>query len=116
MSRAPLLFASLLLAGCQASGIYQWGGFEDTVFDVCLTPDGFDNQKAIGELEELIGKANASERGVPPGTHAFLGYLYYLNGDVDGAAAAFMSEKELYPESTVFINGLLERIGAGNRS
>ena len=115
--RAPLLLLALLFAGCgTTSGMYEWGEYEDTVFEVCRAPDGFDSQTAIAGLEEMVDEASASEQAVPPGTHAFLGYLYYLNGDVDGAVAAFHSEKELYPESTVFMDGLLKRIGAGSRS
>jgi hypothetical protein len=103
----------LLLTGCQGpSGLYEWGGYEDSVYRVCEQPDGFETQAEIDRLEAVVAKANESERGVPPGLHAYLGYLYYTIGDVDSATAAFESEKELYPESVVFVDGLMKRMGA----
>jgi hypothetical protein len=109
-----LLPALLAMAACHTgtTSLYIWDGYEDAVFASCAEPDGFDAQGTIAELEALVERANAEQRGVPPGVHAFLGYLYYREGDVDGALAAFESEKELYPESTVFVDGMLARMGA----
>lgn len=108
----PAGLLALLLTGCQGGPLYEWGSYEDSVYRVCEQPDGFETQAEIERMEALVAKANESERGVPPGIHAHLGYLYYTIGDVDSAAAAFESEKELYPESVVFIDGLMKRMKA----
>lgn len=108
---AGVLLAALLPLACQSSGgIYYWGEYEDSVHDVCLAESAVDLDAEILRITEIIDRAAERSRRVPPGLHAHLGYLYYLRGDVDGATAALLAEKEAYPESSVFIDGLLSRM------
>lgn len=103
----------LALASCGGTrSLYAWGEYEESVFTVCAQPDAIDVGREVERLVQLVKASAEAKVDVAPGVHAHLGYLYSLQGDLDTATAAFLSEKELYPESTVFIDGLLARIGA----
>ena len=103
---------ALLLAGCQSSrGLYIWGDYQNSVLQVTST----DGQPDLGALVEdaklTIQRSADRDIRVPPGLHAHLGMLLASQGQLDGAAAAFLTEKEVYPESTVLIDGILSRMG-----
>lgn len=109
--RGALAATLLALGACHGGGgLYEWSGYEVSVAHVCLGGGLVDLDAEIAEIQELIEKAAEVSRRVPPGAHAHLGYLYYLKGDVDGAVAGLEAEKEAYPESAVFVDGLLARI------
>lgn len=112
MIRAALLLC-LPLAACGSSrSLYAWGEYEESVYAVCAEPGAIDVGREVERLVQLVKASAEAKVDVAPGVHAHLGYLYSLQGDLDTATAAFLSEKELYPESAVFIDGLLARIGA----
>lgn len=111
-TRAATLLC-LPLAACGSSrSLYTWGEYEDSVHAVCSVPDAIDVGREVERLVQLVKSSAEAKVDVAPGVHAHLGYLYSLQGDLDSATAAFLSEKELYPESTVFIDGLLARLDA----
>ena len=116
MARARFTTAAAIAGLCVACATtpsrYEWGDFESCIYDVTTNAGGVDVVAEIDRLTLVVEKARESGKLVPPGLHAHLGYLYSLNGEVDTAVAAFESEKELYPESTVFIDGILKRIEA----
>lgn len=108
---AALLCATL--AGCGGTrSLYAWGDYEESVYAVCAEPGAIDVGREVERLVQLVKASAEAKVDVAPGVHAHLGYLYSLQGDLDTATAAFLSEKELYPESAVFIDGLLARIDA----
>lgn len=108
---AGALVTVLLLAACQVQPpLYYWGGYEGSVGRVGGESDAFDLQAEIDALETDLERAQTSDRLVPPGFHAHLGYLLYLRGDLNGAVHQFEAEKARYPESERFIDGLLARI------
>ena len=47
---------------------------------------------------------------VPPGYHAHLGLLYLNAGKTDQALAAWQQEKNLFPESTKYIDFLISNM------
>jgi len=92
------------------SGLYHWGGYEDSVYEVCREfPESGPDQQAASLAADI---ARAAARGwpVPPGAHAHLGYLLYLAGDWPGAREHLLAEKQLFPESAAFIDVLLARM------
>lgn len=99
-------------AGCTSSKpLYYWGHYEDLVYDMYVHPGEADPATQVALLTEDIQKAESSNQRVPPGVHAHLGYMYYLQGDLDAAYAEFDAERQLYPESGVFIDGMVGRMG-----
>lgn len=120
MRAARLLAAASLVlafgtAGCGAPSHFDWGRYEESVYQVTIRPDGFDLQAEIDSLEQQLEKTAAKQRPVPPGLHAHVGYLHSVAGNADAARSHFVEEKTLYPESATFIDGLLARLG-GPRS
>lgn len=114
MSRILLLPAAavaIVLCGCtQTSTIYRWGSYEQVLYDMYMRPGKTDTDTQIVKLNEDIERTNAEGKRVPPGVHAHLGFLYYQQGLVEAAYEEFTTEKFLFPESTVFVDGVLERM------
>lgn len=105
------LVAVTLLYGCGGSrNLYYWGHYEDAIFDMYIEPGKTSPADEILRLEEQVEKTDASGRFVPPGLHAHLGYLYVTEGDYATAIIHFQTEKAKFPESTHFIDGIVERM------
>lgn len=117
MPRWALLFTGVLallalLLGCSTGSpnLYYWGHYEDAIYDMYLEPGKTSLTDEILRLEEQVEKAAAAGMTVPPGLHAHLGYLYVNEGDYATALVHFQTEKALFPESAVFIDGLIARM------
>jgi len=110
MRSLVLLAAALLCAACGTSSLYYWGDYEDSVLTVSSLPDGFDVDEQIDLLETQVEQSNNKGLGVPPGLHAHLAYLYSFRGDIASARNNLLREKELFPESAVFVDGLIARL------
>jgi hypothetical protein len=104
------LLLVLSLAGCGSTGYYDWGRYEDSVYNVTVRPDGFDLAAEIDSLEQQLDKTEAKQRPIPPGLHAHLAYLHTVAGNADAARAHLEQEKALFPESTRFVDFLLARL------
>ena len=103
----PLAFIS---CASGSKDLYYWGQYEDSIYSMYMEPGKISLPDEILRLEEQIEKTKASGQSVPPGLHAHLGYLCYTNGDYNSALNHFQSEKEKFPESADFIDGLLGRM------
>jgi len=114
VQRLPLVvviaLAALGSACAQPTSLYRWGEYESLVYDMYMRPGKADPTTQIAKLNEDIERANAEGQRVPPGLHAHLGYLYYGQGQLDAAYEQFTIEKTLFPESTVFVDGVLARM------
>jgi hypothetical protein len=106
-----VLLALATGAGCAGTpSLYRWGIYEDLLYESYKNPGGADPVTDAARLAEDIARTDAEGLAVPPGVHAHLGYLYASQGDLGLARAHFERERELYPESTVFIDGILARM------
>ena len=107
-----VLTVVLLAAGCAESEapLYRWGNYEDLIYTMYVNPGEAEPGVQIAKLSEDIQRANAEGKRVPPGVHAHLGYMYYTQGNQGAALQEFAIERELYPESAVFIDGMLSRM------
>ena len=65
--------------------------------------------KQVEKLEEDYQKARATNKRMPPGWHAHLGYLYFHLGKLDQAKQEFVTEKAEFPESAIFIDRFLAK-------
>lgn len=109
--RSLVLLAALgALSGCASQGLYHWGHYEDLVYDMYTSPGKAEPGAQMAVLVEDIDTAHAKGQRVPPGVHAHLGFLLYQLGNEGSAEKEFQTEKALYPESTVFVDGLLQRM------
>lgn len=103
------------LAGCKSHSIYAWGSYEEGIYDMYVNPGKAEPGVQIASLKEDIEKAGGEGQRVPPGVHAHLGYLYYTQGNLSDALAEFATERELFPESAPFIDGMVARLKKNRR-
>lgn len=102
----PALLA-ILLAGCaakKAEHIYTWDNYQDALYQYYTTATS--PQEQISTLNQVVEKARASGKQIPPGLHAQLGLLYSNTGQMELAIAEFNAEKTQFPESAAYIDFL----------
>ena len=103
----------MVLAACAGkdNSIYHWGGYEEQVYEGFHIESGNTSpDKQLQKLEEEQQKAVAKGKPLPPGFQAHMGYLYFQTGQLDKAAMAFESEKTQFPESTVYMDLVLNKL------
>ncbi len=102
-----LALAFAPLAGCSTGRpTYDWGRYESLLYDMYRRPGKADPSVQIAKLSEDIERAQGRGRAVPPGVHAHLGYMFYLQGNLNAALGEFQTEAMLYPESAKFMKRL----------
>ena len=108
-----LIVLCLLLTGlgCGPSYMYQWGEYQEMLYAAYIEPGSVDIQDEIGRLSDQVERTEQSGKLVPPGLRAHLASLLYQTGDEEGSASLFLAEKEAFPESAVFVDGMIERMG-----
>lgn len=95
------------LNGCASNSLYDWGHYEDSLYDRYVKED-----LTHGEAyaQETITDTERNQGRVPPGVYADYGFLLYRRGDKTGAVAYFEKEKHAFPESTALMAKLIERV------
>ena len=102
--------AVLLFSGCASNSTqYYWGGYESLVYKMHHTPGEVTPSIQIEQLQTDIEKAKAAGKPIPPGVYAHLGLMYAANGNKELALVSLNKEKELFPEASTFVNGLIKR-------
>ena len=105
-----VFFLTAFNAGCATQQpTYYWGNYESLLYTSYALPGEASPDLQIATITSDIQKAEAEGKPVPPGIHAHLGMMYVAAGNMEQAHVAFMQEKTLYPESTVLIDGIIER-------
>ncbi len=113
MRRGFVIAAAICsLTSCQQrqSSYYDWGSYEDSVWQLTHAEGSRDVDQQIQSLVEQVERTRQEDGRIPPGLHAHLGLLYSMRGELDTAKAAFESERELFPESATFIDGVIKRM------
>ncbi len=107
-----IIFVCVGMVGCvpQSSSLYYWGGYERLIYTMYKQPGSADAVTQIQVLTADIQRAAGTGKPVAPGVYAHLGMMYASQGDVDKAVNALNMEKQLYPESTVMIDGMIGRV------
>ena len=107
---ACLGMSVLALSGCATNKTqYYWGEYESLVYQTHINPEEALPIVQIEKLQADIQKAKSVNQSIPPGLYAHLGLMYAANGDKSLALDSLNKEKELFPESTHFIDGLINR-------
>ncbi|RBB31145.1 DUF4810 domain-containing protein [Burkholderia reimsis] len=102
--------AALLLAGCAAPAtppLYQWNGYQPQVYEYFKGKTS--SQEQIDALEKALQEIRAKGNTPPPGFHAHLGMLYASVGDAQRAGQEFQAEKQLFPESSGYMDFLMKK-------
>ena len=105
------VFGSALLVGCVATPttLYQWEGYQPQVYEY-FKGQGKGPEAQINILEEDLQKIRANGKIPPPGYHAHLGLLYSQIGKNDQLIQELQTEKEIYPESSAYMDFLLKKL------
>lgn len=111
----PSIALLFLVAGCSSGPTpptldYSWGEYDDLVYAMYAKPGEATPAVQISKLSAQIEKTKSRGEPVPPGVHAHLGYMQYISGNLDAARAEFEQERASYPESAVFIDGIMRRL------
>ncbi len=104
------LLVVALVAACRSASLYDWNGYEESVEAVCHDFKDGDPPTHLQGFAERVAKGEAAGRRAPPGVHAHLAYLYTLVGDASSADRELLREKELFPESAVFVDRLRAKV------
>jgi hypothetical protein len=107
MRKLAILVLAASLAGC-AAPLYDWGRYEESLWN--LHRPGFSLEKETELLTREIDATVARGRRIPPGKLATLGFYHSQAGNLDAARSCFLREKELYPESACFVDGMMRRM------
>ncbi len=106
---------ALTLAGCASQKqktLYGWGNYQNQLYEHFKT-EGNGNEAEIAALEENLQKIRAQGEAVPPGYHAHLGMLYASVGKDDQVIQQLQTEKALFPESTPYMDFLMNNYKKG---
>ena len=99
-----------LAAGCASPTLYDWGDYQGALYRQFTHHDGIDPADEAHRLETQVEQTVQRGRAVPPGVQAHVGYLCHAAGDEAGAVAHLHAEKAAFPESAVFVDGMLQRM------
>ena len=101
----------LVAAGCASvPDQYSWGGYEEQIYVANTQPGKMLPEQQAEAMEKDYQAARASNRRMPPGWHAHLGYQYFQLGRTDQARQELETEKAEFPESAIFMDRLLANL------
>lgn len=104
------LLAAVSLTGCaNRRPLYDWNDYQGQVYSY-FKPSSKNAEDRILEMEEGVQTAAAEGSKLPPGYMAHLGLLYLNAGRTDQAVKAWHQEKAQFPESTRYIDFLLNNM------
>ncbi len=95
--------------GCAPKQMYYWGNYSDTLYAYKKNSNDETLLKHMQELNKIVKESNKSNRRVPPGVYGELGYLYLKTNKTKEAIEYFKLEKQLYPESTILMDRLIQK-------
>nr|WP_174507411.1 DUF4810 domain-containing protein [Acinetobacter sp. Marseille-Q1620] len=100
------------LVGCASApkSLYSWGSYPQQTYLMYNAPEKASPGQQIIKLEAEIEKAKAKNLAVPPGLYAHLGLLFLQQNNAQKAAEYFQLERQVYPESTVLMDRLLQKM------
>jgi hypothetical protein len=102
---AVLLAAAL--GACQPATRFEWGSYEPSLY--AYYKDTAQRTQYRQALVSAIAAGTKSNK-VAPGLHAELGYLYMEDGNFAEARVNFEREIVLFPESRLFLQGVIQRM------
>lgn len=100
----------LALASCTTTTtLYSWNDYVDSSYQYYKQQTPESTARLMKTYEAMIKKPNGSRKTIAPGICSEYGYFLIQNGKKDEGVAMLKKEKELYPESTVFMDRLIKQ-------
>jgi hypothetical protein len=104
----PTLTSLALLTGCAAPGLYQWGGYDQSLY--AGYKDVTKMEALRIKLEAHVGEMEKSNAKVAPGLYAELGTLYLKAGATQKSIDFYTKERNAWPESRVLMTSLIQNL------
>ena len=101
------------LSACAPQTRFEWGNYEPALY--AFYKDTAARSAYETALTQAIAAGKKSGK-VAPGLCAELGYMQLEDGNTLAAKASFDEEMTLFPESRVFLVGIIERMNGGQQS
>jgi len=98
----------MVLVACAPKSMYQWGGYEDSLYKGYKEPEKMNALRT--SLESHLVKLKTSGEKAPPGMNAEVGTLYLQAGDKANAATFYDQERNAWPESKPLMDVLIQNI------
>ena len=114
MRLLPFVIVALITAGCAAPRHYDWGGYDELLYQAYKDPSKMEVMKI--KLETHIGSLEQHNQKVAPGLYAELGTLYYQGGNNAKAVSMYERERSVWPESKGLMDSLISNINRRTQS
>lgn len=88
--------------------LYGWGSYQAQVYEH-FKASRTNPEDQLLALEQDLERMRSDNLTPAPGFHAHMGMLYTLVGRDEKAVTAFHTEKTLFPESTPYIDFLVNK-------
>jgi len=120
LSRLGSLAAvTLLCTACAANRgpapLYMWDTFPTQQYRALLR-EGASPEEQLQALQVHAEKAKAANAALPPGFRAHLGMLHLNLGNAAEARNQWEAEKAAFPESAPFMDSLLKKLTATEKT
>jgi hypothetical protein len=111
--RALIVFAfSLLLAGCAAPRLYNWGGYDQGLYAGYKDVTKMEDLRV--KLEKHVAAMELAKQKVAPGLYAELGTLCLQSGATSKAIGFYSQERQAWPESAQLMTSLIQNLERQN--
>jgi hypothetical protein len=113
MKKNLLIISVLLfsLYSCEVQKpLYKWSNYDESSYNYLKRKDKKSTDALIKTYQKIIDSEKGSRGVVPPGVYADYGFILLQNDKKAEGEAMFAKELELYPESKVFIERILEKL------
>ena len=111
--RNLLLFSVILLATASCTttqkSLYNWDRYTTTSYQFYKKQTPEATEALMKTYENMIKKTTGTRKTAAPGVHAEYGYFLIQNGKKDDGIVMLKKEKELYPESSIFMDRLIKQ-------
>ena len=101
----------VLVSGCVSTPkpIYDYGAYSESFYAMKKDSGAENSEQWRVELENIITNSHAQSLRVPPGVYANLGYIFLKANNTEKAISYFEEEKNIYPESEIFMKNLIKK-------
>jgi hypothetical protein len=103
-----LAAVSLIMTGCATTSMYDWGNYEDSLFDYYHQPEN--KEKVITALVEHVEDVHRKGEKVAPGLFAEAGTFFLLEGNSARAIEFYKLEAAEWPESEPMMSKLISNL------
>lgn len=109
------LFFVFCLAGAISSctvqkPLYSYGNYETLSYNYLKNSDEKSTQDLIDAFKAIIEKQTGTRNVPPPGLYADYAFILLQIGKTEDGKALLQKEVELYPESAIFIDRILNML------